>query len=154
MVAPTQFATASAVAQSLKAQLAKAGITMDLELVDDSTFVSRWLAADFATSIANNGGRIDPDTMYTRYFTSTGNLNKVAGYSSATLDALFAKGKSNGNVTQRRLAYKAISQELESNAVWIWLFSPYEYRVTSKNLTGFIPLATGSLLELRKADLN
>jgi peptide/nickel transport system substrate-binding protein len=138
----------------LKAQLAKAGITMDLELVDDSTFVSRWLAADFATSIANNGGRIDPDTMYTRYFTSTGNLNKVAGYSSATLDALFAKGKSTGNVTQRRLAYKAISQELEDNAVWIWLFSPYEYRVTSKSLTGFIPLATGSLLELRKADLN
>ena len=154
MVAPTQFATASAVAQSLKAQLAKAGITMDLELVDDSTFVSRWLAADFATSIANNGGRIDPDTMYTRYFTSTGNLNKVAGYSSATLDALFAKGKSTGNVTQRRLAYKGISQELENNAVWIWLFSPYEYRVTSKKLTGFIPLATGSLLELRKADLN
>ena len=154
MVAPTQFATASAVAQSLKAQLAKAGITLDLEIVDDSTFITRWLAADFATAIANNGGRIDPDTMYTRYFTSTGNLNKVAGYSSATLDSLFAKGKSTGNVTQRRAAYKAISEELENNAVWIWLFSPYEYRVTSTKLTGFIPLATGSLLELRKANLN
>ncbi len=153
MVAPSQFATASAVAQSLKAQLAKAGITLDLELVDDSTFVSRWLAADFATAIANNGGRIDPDTMYTRYFTSTGNLNKVAGYSSPTLDALFAKGKSSGNVTTRKLAYKLISEELESNAVWVWLFSPYEYRVASKNLVGFVPLATGSLLELRKADL-
>lgn len=153
MVAPSQFATASAVAQSLKAQLAKAGITLDLELVDDSTFVSRWLAADFATAIANNGGRIDPDTMYTRYFTSTGNLNKVAGYSSPTLDALFAKGKSSGNVTTRKLAYKLISEELENNAVWVWLFSPYEYRVASKNLIGFVPLATGSLLELRKADL-
>lgn len=153
MVAPTQFATASAVAQSLKAQLAKAGITLELELVDDSTFVSRWLAADFSTAIANNGGRIDPDTMYVRYFTSTGNLNKVAGYSSATLDANFTKGKSSGNVGVRKAAYKAISQELEDNAVWIWLFSPYEYRVASKNLTGFVPLATGSLIELRKADL-
>ena len=154
IVAPTQFATASAVAQSLKSQLAKAGITLQLELVDDSTFISRWLAADFETAIANNGGRIDPDTMYTRYFTSTGNLNKVAGYSSAKLDSLFALGKSTGNVAQRKAAYKSISEELENNAVWIWLFSPYEYRITSKKLTGFVPLATGSLLELRKADLN
>lgn len=154
IVAPTQFATASAVAQSLKSQLAKAGITLQLELVDDSTFISRWLAADFETAIANNGGRIDPDTMYTRYFTSTGNLNKVAGYSSSKLDALFALGKSSGSVAQRKAAYKSISEELETNAVWIWLFSPYEYRVTSKKLTGFVPLATGSLLELRKANLN
>ena len=153
IVAPTQFATASAIAQSLKSQLAKAGITLELELVDDSTFISRWLAADFATAIANNGGRIDPDTMYTRYFTSTGNLNKVAGYSSATLDALFIKGKSTSKVAERKAAYRAISEELENNAVWIWLFAPYEYRVTSKSLTGFVPLATGSLIELRKADL-
>lgn len=153
MVAPTQFATASGTAQSLKAQLAKAGITLEIDAVDDSTFISRWLGANFGSAVANNGGRIDPDTMYTRYFTSTGNLNKIAGYSSATLDANFAKGKSSGRVADRRAAYTAISKELEDNAVWIWLFSPFEYRVTTKNVTGFIPLATGSLLELRKADL-
>ena len=91
--------------------------------------------------------------MYTRYFTSTGNLNKVAGYSSATLDANFTKGKSSGRVSDRKAAYTAISKELEDNAVWIWLFAPFEYRITTKNVTGFIPLATGSLIELRKADL-
>lgn len=153
MVAPTQFAQASGIGQSLKAQLAKVGITMELDIVDDSTFVSRWLAADFGTSIANNGGRIDPDTMYTRYFTSTGNLNKVAGYSSTTLDTLFAKGKSTGSASVRKQVYADITKELENNAVWIWLFSPYEYRAMSKNVTGFIPLATGSLIELRKVDI-
>lgn len=154
LVTTTGFATSTAVAQSLKSQLAKAGITLELELLDHSTYVARWLAGDFVTTVANNGGRIDPDTMYTRYFTSTGNLNKVAGYSSATLDTLFGQGKSSGKVADRRVAYKAISKELEDNAIWIWLFTPYEYRVASKSLTGFIPLATGSLLELRKADLN
>lgn len=153
MVAPAQFATASGTAQSLKSQLAKAGITLEIDAVDASTFVSRWLAGDFGSTVANNGGRIDPDTMYTRYFTSTGNLNKVAGYSSATLDANFIKGKSSGRASDRKAAYAAISRELEDNAVWIWLFTPYEYRVASKNLTGFIPLATGSIIELRKADL-
>lgn len=153
MVAPTQFAQASGIGQSIKAQLAKIGVTMELDVVDDSTFVSRWLAADFATSIANNGGRIDPDTMYTRYFTSTGNLNKVAGYSSAKLDTLFSQGKASGSVSVRKQVYANITKELEDNAVWIWLFSPYEYRAMTKNVTGFIPLATGSLLELRKVDL-
>ena len=102
---------------------------------------------------SNNGGRVDPDTMYTRYFTSTGNLNKVAGYSSATLDANFAKGKAASSVTTRKQVYADISKELEDNAVWIWLFSPYEYRAMTKNVTGFIPLQTGSLIELRKVDL-
>lgn len=153
MVAPAQFATASGTAQSLKSQLAKAGITLEIDSVDSSTFVSRWLAGDFGSTVANNGGRIDPDTMYTRYFTSTGNLNKVAGYSSATLDANFTKGKSSGRDSDRKIAYTAISNELENNAVWIWLFAPYEYRVAAKNVVGFIPLATGSLIELRKVDI-
>ena len=153
MVAPIQGATLSGVAQSLKAQLAKAGINLELEVIDSSTFVSRWLAADFVTAVASNGGKVDPDTMYTRYFPSSAQFNKVAGYSSATLDALFLKGKQSGRVSERKAIYKQISEELENNAVWIWLYSPYEYRVTAKNVTGFIPLANGSLIELRAVDI-
>ena len=153
IVSPTQYATASGTAQNLKAQLAKAGINLELDILDNATYVSRWLAGDFAAAVANNGGRIDPDTMYTRYFPSTGNLNKVAGYSSATLDSLFLKGKATGRATERKAIYKSISQEPENNAVWIWLFAPYEYRAAAKNVTGFIPLATGSLIELRVVDL-
>lgn len=153
IVSPTQYATASGTAQNLKAQLAKVGINLELDILDNATYVSRWLAGDFSAAVANNGGRIDPDTMYTRYFPSTGNLNKVAGYSSATMDALFLKGKSTGRASERKAIYKSISQELENNAVWIWLFAPYEYRAAAKNVTGFIPLATGSLIELRVVDL-
>ena len=153
IVSPTQYATASGTAQNLKAQLAKAGINLELDILDNATYVSRWLAGDFAAAVANNGGRIDPDTMYTRYFPSTGNLNKVAGYSSATMDALFLKGKATGRAVERKAIYKQVSQELEDNAVWIWLFAPYEYRAAAKNVTGFIPLATGSLIELRVVDL-
>jgi peptide/nickel transport system substrate-binding protein len=91
--------------------------------------------------------------MYTRYFTSTGNLNKVATYSSATLDDNFLKGKSSGKTAIRTTAYTAISKELEDNAVWVWLATPYEYRVATKELKGFVALATGSLLPLRSASL-
>jgi peptide/nickel transport system substrate-binding protein len=91
--------------------------------------------------------------MYTRYFTSTGNLNKVATYSSPTLDANFIKGKTSGKIADRKSAYTAISKELEDNAVWIWLATPYEYRVATRKLRGFSALANGSLLQLRSATL-
>jgi ABC-type transport system substrate-binding protein len=54
---------------------------------------------------ALNGGRPDPDGMYGRYFTSTGNLNKVAGYSSPELDRLFAEGKATTDVAKRKEIY-------------------------------------------------
>lgn len=154
LVTSTGWATSVAMAQNLKAQLAKVNITMELDIVEQGTYVPRWLAADFVATLANNGGRIDPDTMYTRYFTSTGNLNKVATYSSATLDANFVKGKATGKVAERKIAYTAISKELEDNAIWVWLATPFEYRATTKKLRGFSALANGSLLMLRSAKLS
>ena len=153
LVTSNGWATSQAMAQNLKAQLAKANITMELDITDQATYVPRWLAADFVATLANNGGRIDPDTMYTRYFTSTGNLNKVATYSSATLDANFLLGKSSGLKSVRTKAYEGITKELEDNAVWVWLATPFEYRVASKNLRNFTLLATGSYLPLRDAKL-
>ena len=153
LVTSTGWATSVAMAQNIKAQLAKAGITMELDITDQATYVPRWLAGDFVATLANNGGRIDPDTMYTRYFTSTGNLNKVATYSSATLDANFLKGKASSKSTVRAEAYTAISKELEDNAIWVWIATPYEYRVAAKNLKNYTALTTGSLLPLRSASL-
>ena len=73
-------------------------------------------AADFDAAVALNGGRPDPDGMYGRYFTSTGNLNKVAGYSSPELDALFAQGKTTSDTAARKQIYTKMSDALEANA--------------------------------------
>ncbi len=144
-----EYALATPIAESLKAQLALAGINMQITALDAATYIPQWLAGNFVAAVANNGGKVDPDTMYTRYFTSTGNLNKVAGYTTPTLDALFLQGKSTGNVSQRKKIYAKISSELVNNAAWVWLFTPYDYYLSAKNLTGFTPNPNGSLLELR-----
>jgi peptide/nickel transport system substrate-binding protein len=144
-----EYALATPIAESVKAQLAKAGINMQITALDAATYIPKWLAGDFVAAVANNGGKVDPDTMYTRYFTSTGNLNKVAGYSSPTLDALFLQGKATGNVSQRSKIYAKITKELVNNAAWVWLFTPYDYYISAKNLTGYTPNPNGSMLELR-----
>ena len=58
-------------------------LTLNLEVLESGAFVDRWVAADCQTAVALNGGRPDPDGMYGRYFTSTGNLNQVPPGSAA-----------------------------------------------------------------------
>lgn len=149
IVSQGEYATSVNEAQNLEAQLAEANITLELEVLESGAYVDRWIAGEFEAAVALNGGRPDPDSMYGRYFTSTGNLNAVAGYSSDTLDELFAEGKALTDPAERAEVYRQISEELENNAVWIWLFTSYTYTVTTSSVAGFVPMANGSLQYLR-----
>ncbi len=153
MVSQGEYSTSVAEAQNVQSQLAEAGITVNLDVLESGTYVDRWVAADFGAAIALNGGRPDPDGMYSRYFTSTGNLNKVAGYSSPELDELFAEGKATSDVETRKEIYTKVSEELEDNAAWIWLFTSYSYTATAEGVTGFVPMANGSMQYLRTTAL-
>jgi len=135
--------------ENVQAQLAEIGITLDLEVLESGAYVDRWIAGDFDAAVALNGGRPDPDGMYGRYFTSTGNLNKVAGYSSPELDKLFAEGKATSDPAARKAIYDKVSLELENNAAWIWMFTSYTYTATNSSVHGFTPMANGSLQYLR-----
>jgi peptide/nickel transport system substrate-binding protein len=154
IVSQGEYSTSVNEAQNLQAQLAEAGITLELEVLESGAFVDRWVAADFEAAVALNGGRPDPDGMYGRYFTSTGNLNQVAGYSSDTLDQLFAQGRALTDTAERKPIYDEIARELEDNAAWIWLFTGYSYTVTTPEVSDFVPMANGSMQFLRTTALS
>lgn len=153
IVSQGEYATSVNEAQNIQAQLAEAGIAVNLEVMEIGAYVDRWIAADFTAAVALNGGRPDPEGMYGRYFPSTGNLNQVAGYSSDTLDELFAQGRQTADPEERRAIYDEVSRELEDNAVWIWLFSSYSFTATQSGVEGFTPMANGSLQSLRDTTL-
>src|SRR5436190_14384 len=148
-----EYATAVNEAQSAQAQLKKVGINPDLQVRDAGTYVKRWLAADFDAAIALNGGRVDPDTMYNRYFTSAGNLNKVAGFASPKLDQLFAQGRATSDVPKRKAVYKQLSRTLEGQAVWVWLFTGLDYYAVTSKVHNFVPMSDESLQYLRQTFL-
>ncbi|TDD26220.1 ABC transporter substrate-binding protein [Nonomuraea diastatica] len=154
IVSQGEYATSVNEAQNLKAQLAEAKINLDLEVLESGAFVDRWVAADFDAAVALNGGRPDPDGSYGRYFTSDGNLNKVAGYSSPELDKLFAEGKAATDQAARKPIYDQVAAHLEDNAAWIWLFAGYTYTATTANVEGFVPMASGSLQYLRTTSVS
>lgn len=154
IVSQGEYSTSVNEAQNLKAQAAEAGITLELEVLEIGSFVDRWIAADFEAAVALNGGRPDPDGMYGRYFTSDGNLNQVAGYSSPELDDLFAQGKQSSDPEERKAIYQELSENLEDNAPWIWLFTSYTYTATASEVQGFTPMPTGSLQYLRTTSIS
>jgi peptide/nickel transport system substrate-binding protein len=146
--------TALSEAQNIQAQLAEIGITVEIESLELSVYVDRWLAGDFQAAIALNGGRPDPYTMYARYWQTTGNLNNVAGYSDATLDELMAAGLAETDPDARYAIFEQFQHHLTEQAPWVWLYVGYEYTAQQPYVTGFVPNPTDSLLSLSQTSLD
>ena len=144
---------ASAEAQVLQSQLAEIGVTLEIELMELSVFVDRWLAGDFDMAVAQNGGRPDPYPMYNRYFTKDGNLVKVSQFSDDELDSLLQQGRVETDPAKRKEVFRAFEARLVELSPWLWLSTSNIYTAQLKTLTGFQSSPTGSLFELTKVTL-
>ncbi len=141
------------VAQSLQSQLAEVGIDLELVPLETNVYVDRWLAADFDSALSQNGSSVDPQITYAKYFTSTGNFQNVAAFSTPELDQLFADGKASTDPDERIQIYGEIGRTLLEASPWVWLYSGYKYQVLQPGLTDFVPMPTGSLKSLRQVHL-
>jgi len=148
------YASAVDEAQSVQSQLGQIGIKVNVETLSSSAYVSDWLSGNFEAAIAENSGSIDPNTMYARYFTSTGSFNKIAGFSSPTLDSLFAQGIATTSTTQRQAIYQKISQQLVDNAAWVWLYTPEYYIAVNTGVHGFQARTDADLSYLWQASIS
>lgn len=146
--------TAVAEAQNIQSQLKAIGITTTIETLELGVYVDRWLKADFDAAVALNGGNPDPGVMFGRYWTSTGNLNKVAGYNSPDLDKLLADGLATTDPVARKAIYDQFQTKLIEAVPWVWLYVGYEYRVTQPFVMGFYPLSNGANTSLKSTWLN
>lgn len=146
--------TAVSEAQSIQAQLAEIGITVEIETMELGVYVDRWLAGDFDAAVALNGGRPDPYTMYARYWTKNGNLQGVANYIDDTLDTLMAEGKIETNPDARYAIFTDFQKHLVEVAPWIWLYNGYEYTAQQPYVQGFVPSPTDSLVSFRQVTLD
>ncbi|MBZ0290382.1 MAG: ABC transporter substrate-binding protein [Anaerolineae bacterium] len=145
--------TALSEAQSIQAQLAEINITVEIESLELSVYVDRWLAGDFEAAVALNGGRPDPYTMYARYWQSTGNLSNVAGYSDETLDKLMADGRAQTDPETRYETFAEFQKYLAEQSPWVWLYVGYEYTAQQPYVKDFVPSPTDSILSLAQVKI-
>ena len=90
----------------------------------------------FQAAFAWNGADPDPYTMYGRYFGQGANLGVPAGYSSPALQKLLADGDAAASPALQAKYWSALSSNLTSNAVWIWLFTATTTRRWVRRSTG------------------
>ncbi|MEZ4668310.1 MAG: ABC transporter substrate-binding protein [Anaerolineae bacterium] len=145
--------TALSEAQNIQSQLAEIGITVEIESLELSVYVDRWLAGDFDAAVALNGGRPDPYTMYARYWTKDGNLQKVSNYIDDTLDSLMAQGRAETDPQKRYEIFAEFQKHLVEVAPWIWLYNDFEYTAQQPYVSGFIPMPTDSLYSFSQVKL-
>lgn len=148
MAATGEPPTASAIAQLIQAQLGEVGIELEIEMQEMNVYIDRWLAGDFDMAVALNGGRVDPYTMYNRYWTRAGNLQRVANYIDDTLDTLMQQGRTETDEATRREIFAEFESHLAEMAPWVWLFTGNTYTAQTEAVDGFEPSPTGSLFGL------
>lgn len=142
--------TAAAEAQVLQSQLAEIGIKLNIKMMELNVYVDTWLKGDFDMAVALNGGRPDPYTMYNRYWSKDGNLQKVSNFVDDKLDSLLQKGRVETDPEKRKAIFAEFEKELTEKSPWIWLYTSYGYTAQQKTVDGFVSTPTGSLFGLSK----
>lgn len=153
IVASAEPPVATSVAQNLQSQLAEVGIEMEIETMELGTYVDRWLAGDFTAAVALNGGRIDPYTMYSRYWQEGARFQNTAGYIDDTLDDLMAQGQVETDPEARYEIFAEFQQHLAETSPWVWLYSGFTYTARQPYVTNWNPNASDSLYFLSEVML-
>jgi peptide/nickel transport system substrate-binding protein len=141
MAAQAEPPTALSEAQNIQAQLAEINITVEIEPLELATYIDRWLAADFEGAVALNGGRIDPYTMYARYWQYDARFSDVAGYIDDTLDELMKAGRIETDPEARYAIFAEFQHHLAEVSPWIWLYTGYTYTAHQPYVVGWEPIA-------------
>ena len=152
IIAPNdESLTALTEARNIQLQLARIGISAEIDALSLNTYFDRWARGEFEAAIALNSGSAEPDTMFYRYWHSTGNLNKVTGFKDPELDKLLDQARTLAEFSKRKELYHAVQRRLADASPWVWLYTGYEYRVMLPYVRQFTPMPNGSLIFLREA---
>ncbi len=138
------------VAQVIQNQLKKIGVTAELEVVEWGIYIDRWVKRTFDAMVELRGGSSEPDRFLYRMIHSTGGVNNFV-FKDAEVDALLDKGRVLTKVSERKPIYDQLQVVLATKAPIIFLYSPFETHVLSKDVKGFKQVGNGSLYYLTYA---
>ncbi len=150
----TEPTYAKDVAQLMQAQLADVGIKMNIELLEFTQWVDRWLKADFDMAPGLNGGNADPDYYIFRYFTADGNLNFVTSYQNQAVSDAIKQARSTSDVAKRKALYQTIQTQLVDDAPFLWTFVGRDYVAYLNTTKDFVHIPTGNISYLRQTWLD
>jgi len=123
----------SQLAQLVKDQVAKAGITMNLIQIDYPTLVADQQAGKYQANLTGWSGRIDPDgNVYNQLHTGTPNNL----YSNPQVDDLLDRARSASDQAQRKEMYQQVQKLVADDAPTVYYQFPLSFMLTRPTIQG------------------
>jgi peptide/nickel transport system substrate-binding protein len=122
--------------ERLREDLARIGVRMQLQVVDQTTLVDRTQSGRFEAWHGSRGAAADPDATE-RHWT-TGGAENVAGYSNPLVDALYDAGRREFDRTKRGEKYGRIQEHLWEDQPFTWLYWRSGLYGFSRDLRGIV----------------
>jgi peptide/nickel transport system substrate-binding protein len=130
----------------VKAQLAEAGITANVQPVDGATQLSAGNNKTYQMTTYNWSGRPDPDgNTYQFFHTTPGVSLNWSGISNPQLDQLLEQTRQVTDHAERKKLYSQAIQIMRDEAATPFIVHPTEPKALSPKVQGYIPNPDGML---------
>jgi peptide/nickel transport system substrate-binding protein len=144
------------IAETLKDQLARAGIELEVRGYEWGTFYGDIKKGNFHLYSLDWVGVLDPD-IYHQLFHSESvppNGNNRGRYRNPALDDLLEQGRRAGTIEERRRIYGRVQQVLADDLPYVPLWWWKNTVVMKPSVRGFVPYPDGDLFSLRNVTLS
>jgi len=133
-------------AEVVKAQLAEAGITMNVNVVDGARLLAEGNGKTFQASSYAWSGRPDPDgNTYQFFHTTPGTSLNWSGFSNAQVDELLEQTRIVSDHAERKKLYSQIIQVLREEAPAVFIIHPIEPKAFSPKVQGYPAIPDGMM---------
>ena len=154
LLATSQYAFHEQTAVAVKAEMAKIGVDLELDLPDWATRLDKNLKGDYDLLVVGTGGDYaDPDYLSDYYQSGPIRLNNAPGFADARVDELLMLGRTTLDPAQRKEIYRELQERvLELSPLVFLMWRDQSYAATTAlegfvNLPGFLSFQSGMSLE-------
>jgi peptide/nickel transport system substrate-binding protein len=133
-------------AEVIKAQLAEAGITMNVNLVDATRLLADGNAKNFELISYQWSGRPDPDgNSYQFFHTAPGVSLNWSGFSNPQVDQLLERTREVSDQAERKKLYSEMIKILQDEMPGLFIIHPIEPKAFSPKVQGYDPVPDGMM---------
>jgi peptide/nickel transport system substrate-binding protein len=140
----------------MKAQLAEAGITMNVVVMDGARLLADGNAKNYQCAQYQWSGRPDPDgNIYQFFHTTLGTSLNWSGFSNPRMDELLDKTREVSDQAERKKLYSEAIRILQDEVPAVFIVHPVEPKAFSPKVRGYGPVPDGMMrfkdVQLRQA---
>jgi peptide/nickel transport system substrate-binding protein len=144
------------IAESLKEQLSRIGVELEVRTYEWGTFYSDIKKGNFHLYALAWVGIVDPDVYYNIFHSASfpPNGDNRGRYNNYAVDRLVEKGRRESDLRQRKALYHQVQEIMHRDLPYIPLWWVKNVVVRKPQVVGFIPYPDGDLFSLRQTSLH